>query len=176
MTVFTVTVSGGEELDGEAPFLYVVSAADDQEAARIAGAAYERDQEQEWTSLTTAVGLPEYGNFNDLRPGADAVAFFREHAGFSRLPDESDAEAKERSARELADAEEWMHNAGYTVGWAFDLDDDHTNGHPTYVCTLYADDGEIVGSLGGVDLADVGTAHPYARVVEAELAAEHAPR
>lgn len=179
MTLFTVTITGGEADDGEAPWLYVVSVPDGDEdaATNTAIAAHEAAQGGgSWREATCRTGLPESGHYNDLRPGADAVAFFRQHAAYSYDPQlETPEQARERTARQLADGEAWAVSAGYSFGWSLDLDDDHTNGHPTYVCVMYADDDEVMASLGGVDLADRGTAHPYARVIQAELAADQAP-
>lgn len=179
MTLFTVTIVGNEADDGEAPWLYVVSVPDGDEdaATNSAIAAHEAAQGGgSWREATCRTGLPESGHYNDLRPGADPVAFFREHAGYSYFADyETSEQGRDRAAHQLADAEEWAVNAGYSFGWAVDPDDEHTNGHVTYVCVMYADDGEVMASLGGVDLADKGTAHPYARVVQAELAADQKP-
>lgn len=177
MTLFTVTIVGNEADDGEAPWLYVVSAPNHDDATARAVYQYILDQDgADYREVECRTGLPESGNYNDLRPGADPVAFFRELAGYSYDPAvETRSQARDRAARELADAEEWAVNAGYSFGWAVDPDDEHTNGHVTYVCVMYADDGEVMASLGGVDLADKGTAHPYARVIQAELAADQKP-
>lgn len=107
-------------------------------------------------------------------------AFFWEHGGFSHLPDEPPAVGRERSARELADAEARAQAYELWITWDADPYGDVDGNHPAWWCGVAtngpADDSraDVIAALGGVTFADgMGPEDdPYARVVAAELAAE----
>lgn len=106
-----------------------------------------------------------------------AVAFFREHAGYSVAPGETEAQGRTRSAKEYAGAEAWlMAQPGFTVHWEqdeeynpkdYDVPDMPEIG---WVCIVTAN-GETE-TLCGVTFDDDGypDGNAYARVVVAELA------
>lgn len=114
---------------------------------------------------------------------ADAVAFFREHGPHSVAPGETDEQGRERSARELADAEAWLvAQPGFTVQWLQDNDYDPADydvpGMPDvgWGCIVRCCGGEQQ-SLWAITFDGDGhpDGHPYARVVVAELASELMP-
>lgn len=114
---------------------------------------------------------------------AEAVDFFKEHAGFSVRGGETTEQGRERSARELAQAELWASTMGGLV-FEWEDDPDHDGycdcgeGHgPAYGCIVRrGEEREVLASLWGITL-DSGASRvpgvaPYCRVVEAELASE----
>lgn len=119
----------------------------------------------------------------DVTTTDEARAFFAEHAGLSVKPGESHATARERCARELAEAEAWAdeHGLGFDVEPDPDLgsatDEQRANieaGETVYLQAALIDESEVVGSLGGIEVdAETGEDDPYMRVVRAELADEY---
>jgi hypothetical protein len=108
--------------------------------------------------------------------------FFYEHAGYSYDPaNETPEQGRRRGAEELARASLEGFARHWSAVWEIDPDitsrdwDTDSPEHETWVCYVYDEHGEPIGSLGGVDFGPDGdpTGDPYARVVEAELAAEH---
>ncbi len=101
------------------------------------------------------------------------TAFFEQHAGYARQPDESDDQARARCATDLVNAERWAQNAGVTFEWSDDWSVDHQSEFDyrpdtCETCTCYGADGAVLASLGCIDDATP----EYRRVVEAELASE----
>jgi hypothetical protein len=106
--------------------------------------------------------------------------FFHEHAGYSYDPKtETEAEGRERCARELAKAESFAESVGWSCEWEIDdIDssefDDSPEPWALWRARLVDRNGETLDSLGGVDFGrdrePWGDA--YARVVFAELASE----
>jgi len=106
------------------------------------------------------------------------TAFFEQHAGYARQPDESDDQARARCATDLVNAEQWVRSSGVTFDWSDDWHvtdhqseyDCYADGGPTTceTCTCYGADGTILASLSCIDDATP----EYRRVVEAELASE----
>lgn len=117
-------------------------------------------------------------------PKQEAIAFFAEHGGYSRRPDETDEEAKLRCGRESALAELEAASRGWFVTWAIDRDadiiptDDYfVSGNEQWEAALWDMDGHLLDSLCGIDFAEdyagEGTnpqRDPYARVVAAQMA------
>ena len=111
----------------------------------------------------------------------NVIEFFRAHAGICIRPGESEEQARDRGARNLAAAEGIAHAAG--VSFQCDIDPEVTSAdycddeptHATWRVLMYDCEGEIVGSLGGGDFGADGEpwGDPYRRVVEAELCAEY---
>jgi hypothetical protein len=111
-----------------------------------------------------------------------AVAFFLEHAAWSYDPaNETEAEGRARAAVQFAAAEVWAAQTGIMFDWSVDRevdssewDDSGADPHDAWVCVAYNEAGEVVASLGGIDLGSQGTpwGHSYARCVQAELAAQ----
>ncbi|PSL04110.1 hypothetical protein CLV30_106113 [Haloactinopolyspora alba] len=100
---FTVTITGSEADDGEAPYQYVVRAETKQAATAVAELAHrEDDPDGEIRYVTAAPGLPAFGAWNDLR-GDDAPA-----AQVSQLL----AEYDEWSARRAEVSEREEHASG----------------------------------------------------------------
>lgn len=112
----------------------------------------------------------------------ESVEFFKERAGWSYDPTrESSDEGRQRSAEQLAAAEEWARGEGVEFTWEGDWDlGTHTHAE-FFSSDAYPDDepetcemvtarldGRVVASLGCIDDADDN----YRRVVEAELASE----
>ena len=69
----TVTVTGNEEDDGEAPYVYVVNATDEDDAKRQAVTEWREsgdalDPDDEPRKVEAARGMPAFGAYNDLRP------------------------------------------------------------------------------------------------------------
>ncbi len=104
-----------------------------------------------------------------------AIRFFAEHAGYATPP------GRLACAKALADAESAAATAGLHPDWSDDAGGADALGdhaawcgcttpphHRIERCTLHAEDGTVVVSLGGVIDADAD----YRRVVEAELALE----
>ena len=134
------------------------------------------------------------------------VGFFKRYAGTSWNPQtETKEQGKERGARELAHAEQFVRDAGYAIQWEIDPDVTSADWMPAYetvtlpptrtasgqlesrkvrqrhapystwVCLIRDPEGNVCGSLGGVDFGRDGEpwGDPHRRVVEAELASEH---
>jgi hypothetical protein len=116
-------------------------------------------------------------------PMTKAERFFHENAGWGYVPGkETPEEGRERGARKLARAEEWLEEQnGYEVNWMEDddadrsfLDDEESgredDGRVLYGCVVTLPDGRK-DSLWGIDLGPEGSlSDPYCRVVKAELA------
>jgi hypothetical protein len=108
--------------------------------------------------------------------------FFFDHAGYSYDPKtetpEQGRERCERCAARLADAEMEGRRKGLSFQWSIDDIDStsFTDEKPSwrlYQCVCTDRDGEVLASLGGIDLGRNGDySDPYCRVVEAELAME----
>ncbi len=127
----------------------------------------------------------------------ESFAFMREHAGYSVAIGETREQGRDRSARELALAEQsYLADDSLFVVWQEDdidssfFDKDTDDPRPLYVCLLCTDasyedahlvrgydpqdgiferPGRVLASLGGIGVDDDD---PYKRVVVAELAAE----
>lgn len=124
---------------------------------------------------------------NDTQPTevlSDAARFFFEHAGYAYYPNkETPEQGRTRGALALADAEAWAKAAGYRFEWYRDPDidssdfSDESPAWQLWECAMLAMDGEVVQSLGGIDLGRDGkpSSDPYGRVVEAELASQERP-
>lgn len=82
----------------------------------------------------------------------DAVNFFRQHAGYSVAPGETQAQGKTRGAKALAKAEQWAKREGLVAVWRYDDDVDasfvdtwepdqqaewHAESHYVEYCILY---------------------------------------
>ena len=105
--------------------------------------------------------------------------FFYDHAGFSVAQGETKLQGHRRSAKELADAETWAVQNGYTFAIESDSDadesfmDDESDEYraewsgKAWYCVMYDEDGNSVQSLCGCYGHD-----DYKRVVKAELALE----
>lgn len=111
----------------------------------------------------------------------NTIEFFRTHAGLCIHPGESEEQARDRGARNLAAAEGIAHAAGVSFQWEIDPEvtsADWCDDEPAHAawCVVMRDcEGGIVGSLGGVDFGADGEpwSDPYRRVVEAELCVEY---
>lgn len=117
----------------------------------------------------------------------DTIEFFKSHAGFSVRSDETTEQGADRSARELAQAEEYAKREDWTFSWEDDwslgmshadyygpgsvYENQDREPHSCESCILRDRHGDILASLGCVDDAD----QDYHRVVEAELALEAMP-
>lgn len=106
--------------------------------------------------------------------------FFYAHAGYSYdLKTETPAQGRARCAKSLARAEAMARNTGLRYVWSVDPDTNASDfcdtDYPLYQCFLVRGESEILESLHGIDFGPSGHpwGQPYARVVEAELAAEH---
>ena len=105
--------------------------------------------------------------------------FFYEHAGYCYDPATETAEqGRARCAADLARAEQFARDHGWTAEWETDIDgcmgcecgsDECAcfagEPHETEICILYDQHGNILESLGGI----CGATREYRRVVEAEL-------
>lgn len=107
-----------------------------------------------------------------------AIQFFYENAGYSYNPlTQTEEEGRIECARNLADSEAHAQDMEYTFTWEEDDEitsadwDDESEEYPTWVCTMYAKNGYILSTMGGIDLGVEGyqKTNPYTRVVEAEL-------
>ncbi len=109
--------------------------------------------------------------------------FFFDNAGFSYKPeDETRAQGKLRCAKEMAKAETWAVQNGYSFAHEPDMDadesfmDDESEEYreewsgKAWVTLMFDAEGSVVQSLGG----SYGDAK-YKRVVRAELALEEMP-
>jgi len=104
--------------------------------------------------------------------------FFYDHAGFSYDPTKETAEqGHQKCARELATAyaELYAVTTDAYVSWeidpeitSHDWEPDSEPERPTLYAALIVN-GEIVGSLGGIDVKDCNSGDPYCKVVEAGL-------
>jgi hypothetical protein len=118
---------------------------------------------------------------SEITVTAEAIAFFREYGGYSVATGETDAQGRERSAREMAAAEAWLvAQPGFQVRWVQDNDynpDDYDiDDMPdvAFGCVVKVDGEE--SSLWGITFDGPGPeGSPYARIVVAELAAELMP-
>jgi|SRR6185312_12969252 len=95
----------------------------------------------------------------------EAETFFYENAGYSweHAAGETEEHGHTRCAIILADAERSLKASGAYVEWTPEA---FTPGE--YVATLFSEEGELLGNLGGVELT--GSDDPQRRVVAAELA------
>lgn len=107
-----------------------------------------------------------------------AERFFYDRAGYSYGADETEQQGRERGARRLAAAEEWLNaQGGYEVEWMEDADADRSflpkrDRRPLFGCVVRLPDGRET-SLWSIDLGrDGDLSDPYCRVVKAELALE----
>lgn len=136
-----------------------------------------------------------------VRPISEGEQFFYDHAGYGYNPQtETPEEGRWRGARALRDAELHAERSGWWVEWQVETDpieDDveRDEEYDQFAAILRDEDGEILGSLGSIDLGPgqvlgydarphtfeggplVGEPlrkvyDPYVRVVEAELAEE----
>lgn len=124
----------------------------------------------------------------------NAVRFFYRHAGWSRLPHETEEQGRMRGAKSLARAERDGIEAGLSCSFDPEPDPDPSFMDPlrysdadrenaTFVmATVYDVDGNVVASLSNIH-EDARQSNrerdPYRRVVRAELfaeALENAPR
>ncbi len=102
---------------------------------------------------------------------SERYAFFREHAGYI-------VGRSAECAMALARAEEWAEEHTITFRWEVDEEGEATQEGAEVLCCLAVDaEGHVVDCMGGVELESPAFArgysrHPYARVVEAELAQE----
>lgn len=105
--------------------------------------------------------------------------FFREYAGYSYNPaTQTAAQGRRECASRLARAERVASKRGYYFDWDIDPEtnssdfSDEPDPWQLYVCRMYDEDGELIGSLHGIDFGRDGSpaGEPYRRVVEAELA------
>lgn len=135
--------------------------------------AYQREirEAAEVVALIVAGGLVA-GDPEDRR-----VEFFKEHAGFSVAPGESEDQGRDRTARKLANAELRAGQLGVRFVWEPErFPVDHVKEYDVYdaepatceVCLAYDAAGDVRASLGCIDDATT----EYRRVVEAELAIE----
>ena len=109
-----------------------------------------------------------------------AERFFWLHAGFSYdSQTETKAQGKRRCAIEMAEAEAYAQDAGWTFEWQDDWSiGDHSRAFDCYkqgegpetceTCLLTDEDNRVLASLGCIDDATP----EYRRVIEAELADE----
>lgn len=109
------------------------------------------------------------------KPDPRAVAFFLKHAGSSYSPGETPEQGKKRGATALAKAEQEATARGWTVEWEQDPEGMDTIGDidpetvkEILIAVLYDEQGNVLGSLGGI----VNPDRNYGRVVEAEMALE----
>ena len=110
-----------------------------------------------------------------------AYHFFYAHAGYSYNPQtETKQQGRARCAKSLAAAEKLAQEEGLVCDWSIDpyIDSsEFSDGEPyaLWQCVCRSFSGEHLSSLGGVDFGPDGEPRgdKYARVIEAELAAEH---
>jgi len=117
----------------------------------------------------------------------NSYQFFLKHAGYSHNPaTETHMQGRIRCARQLAAAERWARDAGYSFSWDIDdylssewiadNEDGGRNRSPwqTWCCIAHDANGKVQSILGGIDFGRDGKpwSDPYKRVVEAELASE----
>lgn len=113
---------------------------------------------------------------------AKPEAFFYKHAGWNHDPKtETDDQGRKRCAAGLAQAEAHARYEGWRYSWQHETDGEDRSGinhdGPLWLCILYDNDGEVMDSLGNIDLGATGhpCTEPHGRVCEAELALEHMP-
>lgn len=107
--------------------------------------------------------------------------FFLANAGYSYGRDETPMQGRRRCAQALARAERKAIADGCAYFWERDTDIDSSEWSDerpawnTWNCRMFNADGRAVATLYGIDLGRDGDpfGHPYARVVQAELAQEH---
>ncbi len=108
--------------------------------------------------------------------------FFFDHSGYSHNPaTETPEQGRTRCAVNLAAAEAFGRAAGLSFQWSMDEDIDSSEWSDdpepwaTWKCLCYDSEGHVCQALCGIDFGRDGSpyADPYARVVMAELAAEH---
>lgn len=108
------------------------------------------------------------------------VLFFYDHAGWSYDPKtETEQQGRRRCAASLAAAESRALDLGVRYEWTEDPHADRSgidHQGPLWGCVAHWN-GDTIASLGGIDLGENGSTvtHPYARVIEAELALEGLP-
>jgi hypothetical protein len=117
-----------------------------------------------------------------VAPVSEGEQFFYDHAGFSYDPETQTAEeGRWECARKLRGAEVRAASLGWEVRWEEDpepiWDDDverETTDYPQWWAVLFDSEGNVLGSLGSVDLGPDKDpwSDPYGRVVAAELAWE----
>ena len=105
---------------------------------------------------------------------AMAIDFFKKHAGYARSPGETIAQAKKKCATDLALAEAYASQAGWTVSWEEDPEPYQTGFEDdvpdeVFIAVLKDEGGKVIGSLGGIGGP---ISRSYTRIVEAELAME----
>jgi hypothetical protein len=111
-----------------------------------------------------------------------AESFFFEHGGYSYDPKkETKAQGKRRSARDAAKAEKIARELGWRFEWQedpepYEMGDAETEmPFEVLMVTMYDENGEAVQSLGSIGMSGKAIAdRQYARVVESDLALEHA--
>lgn len=116
-----------------------------------------------------------YNGFTSMYP----ASFFYKHAGYSYGPDETPETGRRRCAETLERAAFEAMARRWSAEWEIDPDitsrdwDDESPERETWVCYVYDETGEIIGSLGGVDFGEDGDpSDPYGVVVETEIAAD----
>jgi hypothetical protein len=104
-----------------------------------------------------------------------AYQFFLKNAGYSVAQGETQTQGRQRSARELANAENWARKHGVTFHWEpdtdadpFDWDGEGPIGETAEGCVARCASGGVLESLWGIWDASA----EYRRVIEAELASE----
>lgn len=111
-----------------------------------------------------------------MRARLTPAEFFFCHAGYSYRPGEqTPMEGRMECARAMAMAERWASENGVWFDW---FEDDEpiiyeSDSAHQWLCRAYADDGELLDSLGSIDFGDgqsPWTGDPYRRVIQAELA------
>lgn len=117
-----------------------------------------------------------------LTSPAHLAAFFAEHAWYSYDPKiETPEQGRLRCAAELASASMRAFEDGFSFEWSIDHEIDSRSFSKSrphwslYQCAMRDANGDVCGSLGGVDFGRDGDpwSDPYRRVVEAQLALEH---
>lgn len=116
----------------------------------------------------------------DRRTAAETLTldemFFFDHAGSSYFPArETLLEGRMKGAKDLAAAEREYREEPAQIVWEIDTnitshdwEDKEEPERWTYLAILYYN-GEVVASLGGIDLAEDPDDNPYKRVICAEL-------
>lgn len=115
------------------------------------------------------------------KPSEEAVAFFREHAGYSYGAGETPDQGRTRGAITLARAEAGAKEHGWYTEWrsdeepcigcecgSFDCPCFTGESHETLGAILYDDQERVLGSLGSI----CEPSKEYCRMIEAELADE----
>jgi hypothetical protein len=104
-----------------------------------------------------------------------AYSFFLKNAGYSVAQGETQIQGRRRSARELAQAEQWARENGVTFSWEPDQDADPNDwdgdgpiGENAEGCVARCASGGVLVALWSIWDASA----EYRRVVQAELASE----